>query len=205
MSMAGGVPEDTRARLVRVAREIVVERGYGGLSTAEVIERSGVSRGGLYHHFAGKDELVAAVLETIEIELMERLAVVVADAPSPLAAIERGSAWYFEECLRSRELQRIGLVEGRKALDWSRWRTTISPYGISMFAQTLAAGMEEGEIAKADPEVLAYLLLAAMHEATAIVLAAEDRAGESGRALGALAVLIAGLRGVPPPGVEPTA
>src|ERR1700677_2842735 len=95
--------EVTRERIVQAARELVIEHGYAGVGTAEVQRRAGVSRGGLYHHFSGKQELMGAVIEAVEVDLQERLAAVVADAPDPFAALEIGVQWYLDECLHSKE------------------------------------------------------------------------------------------------------
>ena len=63
----------TRGKIVQAARELVIEHGYEGVSTAEVMQRAGVSRGGLYHHFDGRTELMAAVLAAMEEQAIERL------------------------------------------------------------------------------------------------------------------------------------
>src|ERR1700689_2855087 len=138
--------EIRRERVVAVARELVIERGYAGLSTAEVLRRAGVSRGGLYHHFAGKAELLAAVLEALELDVVAQLAEVVADVSDQLTALHTGIQWYLDECIRSTELQRIGLVEGRKALGWEAWKEVVAPHGLSMLSAALGAAMRGGEI-----------------------------------------------------------
>ncbi len=184
----------TRARIVAVARELVAEHGYAALSTTEVMRRAGVSRGGLYHHFAGKAELLAAVLEALELDVVAQLAAVVADAPDWFTALETGIHWYLDECMRSTELQRAGLVEGRKALGWEAWREVVAPHGLSLLSGGLAAAMDEDAMRRADPDALAHLVLAALHEATALILSAEDRAAARERAGQALGVLVDGLR-----------
>ena len=77
----------TRERIVQAARELVVEHGYDGVSTGQVLDRAQVSRGGLYHHFAGKDELMAAVLEAVERDFAGRLTAAIADARDPFDAL----------------------------------------------------------------------------------------------------------------------
>jgi AcrR family transcriptional regulator len=191
--------QGTRERIVAAARARVAERGYAGLSTAEVLRRAGVSRGGLYHHFAGKAELLAAVLEALELDVVAQLAEVVADAPDQLTALHTGIQWYLDECIRSIELQRIGLVEGRKALGWEAWKEVISPHGLAMLSAALAAAMGGGEIEVADPGVLAHLILAALHEASALIVSAADQTAERDRAGQAMALLIDGLRRRPQP------
>jgi AcrR family transcriptional regulator len=64
--------EATRARLVEAARRLFVERGYEATSTNDVLEAAGVSRGALYHHFATKQELFAAVFERVSEQAITR-------------------------------------------------------------------------------------------------------------------------------------
>jgi AcrR family transcriptional regulator len=45
----------TRAHLVDVATQLFAAHGYDGTSIEAVLAEAGVSRGSLYHHFAGKD------------------------------------------------------------------------------------------------------------------------------------------------------
>ncbi|ANY06841.1 TetR/AcrR family transcriptional regulator [Pseudonocardia sp. HH130630-07] len=53
----------TRARLLAAAAEVFAESGVAGASVETIAERAGHTRGAFYGHFAGKDELVAALLE----------------------------------------------------------------------------------------------------------------------------------------------
>ncbi len=184
----------TRGRIVQAARELVIEHGYDGVSTGQVLQLAGVSRGGLYHHFAGKQELMAAVLEAVESDFAQRLAAAVADAPDPFSALETGVQWYIDECLRSKELQRIGLYEGRKALGWEAWRETIAPYGLQMLADGLDAAIEAGQLEHADAVALAHMILALLHEAVTMNLTAPDPFAERARTGQAVATIIAGLR-----------
>lgn len=184
----------TRERIVQAARELVVEHGYAGVNTTDVLDRAGVSRGGLYHHFDGKDQLMAAVVQAVERDFMVQLAAAVAEQPDPFSALSNGAQWYLDECMRSTELQRVALLEGRAALGWSLWRETVSPYGLSMLGEALAAAMREGQIEPADPTALAHMILAALHEASAIISSAADPDDAREAVGGAVAILINGLR-----------
>jgi AcrR family transcriptional regulator len=184
----------TRARIVQSARELVIEHGYDGVSTDQVLRRAGVSRGGLYHHFSGKHELMCAVLEAVERDFSVRLAAAVSDAPDPFAALETGVQWYLDECLRSVELQRIGLYEGRKALGWSAWRETIAPYGLEMLAAGLEAAVAADQLVAVDPHALAHMILALLHEAVTVILNAPDPVSERERVGTAVGAIIEGLR-----------
>ena len=54
---------DTRARLLDATIQSLVEVGWAGTSTTEVVRRAGVSRGAQVHHYPTKHELVLAAVE----------------------------------------------------------------------------------------------------------------------------------------------
>ncbi|HYG48441.1 MAG TPA: TetR/AcrR family transcriptional regulator [Allosphingosinicella sp.] len=58
--MAG---KDTRGRIVESAMELFWLKGYGSTSIADILSRSQVNSGSLYHFFPGKQDLLIAVLE----------------------------------------------------------------------------------------------------------------------------------------------
>jgi TetR/AcrR family transcriptional repressor of nem operon len=55
--------ERTRARIVEAAARLVYERGVAGTTLDDVRKAAGVSGSQLSHYFAGKDELVQAVID----------------------------------------------------------------------------------------------------------------------------------------------
>jgi hypothetical protein len=88
----------------------------------------------------------------------------VADAGDPLSRLHVGAQRYLDECIRSREIQRIGLYEGRQALGWKRWRESVAPYGVAMLVAALEAAMDARQIVRLDPSALAQALLAMLHD-----------------------------------------
>lgn len=62
-----------KAEIVRTATQLLSERGYQGTSLEEVAERTDIAKATLYHYFAGKDELVAAVLESLTVLVDDHL------------------------------------------------------------------------------------------------------------------------------------
>ena len=55
--------ETTRRKLLDATLQAMLESGCARMTTAEVAERAGVSRGALTHHFPSKDDLVATAVE----------------------------------------------------------------------------------------------------------------------------------------------
>ncbi|MGA2250461.1 TetR/AcrR family transcriptional regulator [Terracidiphilus sp.] len=54
--------ETTRQMIVAAAAPIFNRRGYEGTSMQDVMEATGLEKGGLYRHFSGKEELAAEAL-----------------------------------------------------------------------------------------------------------------------------------------------
>jgi TetR/AcrR family acrAB operon transcriptional repressor len=63
----GALPVEPRARIVEAALEVFGERGIHAATMAEIAARAGLSLSGLHWHFKNKDELVAAIGNSIPI------------------------------------------------------------------------------------------------------------------------------------------
>ena len=77
----------TRGQLVEVATRLFAEHGYEGTSIEAVLAAAGVSRGALYHHFAGKEALFEAVVFAVSERVTAQLAETVRDCPDPVTAL----------------------------------------------------------------------------------------------------------------------
>src|SRR5690349_7669558 len=110
--------EATRAALIEAARELFAVRGYGAVATEEIVRAAGVTRGALYHHFAGKTELFEAVYEEVERRLVEQIASsAISSASDPLAALHAGAQAILDAC-ENPAVQRIALVDAPSVLGW---------------------------------------------------------------------------------------
>jgi AcrR family transcriptional regulator len=74
-------PQSTRQRIIEVATDLFIEKGYEATSLREIAERVGVTKAALYYHFASKSEMVAAILEPFQVVQQEWLAEL-SDAPT---------------------------------------------------------------------------------------------------------------------------
>src|SRR3954449_12712549 len=112
----------TRASLVAAARPLFAARGFADVGTEEIVRAAGVTRGALYHQFADKTELFAAVFEEVEREVTERIAqgAFGGGASTPFAALESGAEQFLAVCSEP-EVQRILLLEAPSVLGWERW------------------------------------------------------------------------------------
>jgi TetR/AcrR family transcriptional repressor of nem operon len=53
----------TRQRIIEKAAPLFNQRGFAGCSMQEILEATGLQKGGIYRHFASKEDLAAAALE----------------------------------------------------------------------------------------------------------------------------------------------
>ncbi len=184
----------TRAALVGVARPLFAERGFGGVGTETIARAAGVSRGALYHQFADKTELFEAVYETIEEDLVRRLAELIAasGATDPLELMTLGADAWLEAC-GEQEVQQIVLLDGPAVLGWQRWREIGMRYGLGLIEGVVNHAIEVGRIAPQPARALAHVLVGALDEAGLYVARAEDQAAASEEMRTVIAALLSGL------------
>lgn len=71
------VPSQTtappREQVLHAAAQLFVTRGFAATSTREIAEKVGIRQASLYYHFAGKDEILAELLERSVRPTMDRI------------------------------------------------------------------------------------------------------------------------------------
>jgi AcrR family transcriptional regulator len=166
--------EATRARLIKVARELFAKRGYANVGTEEIVRRAKVTRGALYHHFRDKRALFRAVHEQIEGELAETIGAQLAEGgDDPLEVMRIGVRTFLDACTEP-EIARIALLEAPAVLGWQEWREIDERYGLGLVIAGLQMGMDAGRLRPQPVRPLAHLMLAAMGEAGMAIANAED-------------------------------
>lgn len=171
-----------------------MERDYDEVPTAEILARSGVSRGALYHHFPSKQDLFRAVYEASERRVLALVATAAATAATPFEALLESARAYLRQAETNEELRRIGLLQSRAVLGWEGWRMVATELGIGVVIAVVTAAIEAGEVAPHDPETTAMVLLGAMIEAAMLVAVAPDRRAARERAEAVVVDLLEGLR-----------
>jgi AcrR family transcriptional regulator len=185
--------EATRTALVRAARQLFAKRGYAAVGTEEIVSRAGVTRGALYHHFRGKDDLFRAVCEQVETELTQKIAARALGGDDPLAALQAG-ADMFLDAAREPEVQQIALLDAPSVLGWEAWREIGERYGLGLIQAALQAAMESGAIAEQPIRPLAHVLLGALDEAAMYLARAHDPKQARAEVGATVARLIEGLQ-----------
>lgn len=149
--------DSTRAALITAGRKLFIDKGFSGTGTPEIVTAAGVTRGALYHHFADKEALFAAVIhaeaETIAAEIESGSA----NLSPPEALIQGGEA--FLAAMRQPGRARLMLVEAPAALS----PETLAEIDVATGGRTLEEGLRAAGVT--EPAPLAALLSAAYDRA----------------------------------------
>jgi AcrR family transcriptional regulator len=85
---------EARDELLEAALRVFARRGYGQAGVDEIAAEAGYSKGALYWHFSGKEELLAALLEErIDAPMRERFALLASAPPEHDMALEATGAF----------------------------------------------------------------------------------------------------------------
>ncbi|WP_203364312.1 TetR/AcrR family transcriptional regulator [Bacillus sp. REN10] len=71
--------EERRNEILDVADELFGQKGFDGTSTNDILEKVGIARGTLYHHFKSKEDIMDALIERYSIRLLDVAQEIAAD------------------------------------------------------------------------------------------------------------------------------
>ena len=191
--------EPSFERLLRAARELFATEGYAATSLDAVCAAAGVTKGSLYHHFAGKAELFEAVFRREAATQSEHVAAEAASGADPWQ-ITRAGVRAFLDVSQDPGVQRIMLLDGVSVLGWERVREIEAEHGLALIKAVIAGLAEAGEIRRPDVDVLAHLLFGALVEGALLMARADDSAAARATVERETWALIDGLRATAPPG-----
>jgi AcrR family transcriptional regulator len=165
----------TKDALIGAARTLWGARGFAEVGTPEIAHAAGVTRGAMYHQFATKAALFLAVIETVEQDVMARLATAVADsrAKTPAAALRVA----VDEWLRvasDPEVRQLVLLDAPSVLGWDGFRDIAQRYSLGMTEQLLTEAIRAGQLPSQPVRPLAHILIGALDEAAMLIATSDD-------------------------------
>ena len=167
----------TRRILLDAARRLFGTEGYTAVGTERIAREAGVTRGALYHQFADKSDLFAALLDEVEAEIAARMlgAVGGIDPADTVALLLAGADAWLDACTEP-DIQRIVLLDGPSVLGWEQWREICLRHSVGLVAALLADGVARGTIPPQPVEPLTHVLIGAVDEAALYVARAPEPA-----------------------------
>jgi AcrR family transcriptional regulator len=165
----------TRQHLIATATEQFATHGYEATSIESVLKASGVSRGSLYHHFASKEVLFAAVLDVLMARIGADLAAAMRAAGDAVAALRAGClAWI--RLAGDRVVQQIMLIDAPAVLGWQRFRELDEKHTLGGIRTLLGAAADSGRIDHQHVDVFAHIVLVTVNEVAVLVARSADPA-----------------------------
>jgi AcrR family transcriptional regulator len=183
--------EATTTALISAARELFAEDGYAATSLDAVVAKAGVTKGALYHHFAGKRELFAAVFAAEQERISAALVAAAGRESDPWDAFEAGCRAFIEIC-QEPGAQRIFLLDAPTALGWETTRELESG-SLQLMERGLERAIDAGRIEDRPVKPLAHLLFGAVCESAMVVARAPDQDEALEEALAELGRLLRSL------------
>jgi AcrR family transcriptional regulator len=163
----------TRGQLIEVATRLFAEHGYEGTSIEAVLSAAGVSRGALYHHFAGKEALFEAVVSAVSEQVTVELTEAVKGCDDPLDAM-RTAAIAWIGLAADPVIQRVVLVDAPSVLGWDRWRAMDDGRTLGTMRAMLQAISDSGRLPAELVGPFSHMILAALDEIVLVIARAPD-------------------------------
>jgi AcrR family transcriptional regulator len=163
----------TRQALLDSGRALFAARGFAGTAREDIVAQAGVTRGALYHHFVGKEQLFRAVFEEMERDVAERIMVAAAAGSDPAEQLRRGCVAFLDLAIDP-AVQRIVLIDAPAVLGWRARREVEAVYGLGLVRDGLQTAMDAGQIRVQPVTPLAHVVLAAVNEAALYIAGATD-------------------------------
>ncbi len=168
MRKAGRKGERTRERIIEQTAPLFNQKGFFGSSLTDVMEATGLKKGGIYNHFSSKEELALQAFDYATGCVSDRLALFLEDKHTAVerllafAAVFRdlamnppvpGGCPLLNTAVEADDAHPELRDRARQAMD--RWRDRI--------AETVRQGRASGELCpQVDPDVVASRFIATL-------------------------------------------
>jgi len=170
--------ESTRGAIVDAAQRHFADRGYDETSVAEILESADVSRGAMYHHFAAKDDVFAAVFVRTSANAIRLAATDQRDEATALEVLTAACLRWLE-VVTEPEFAQVLLVDGPAVLGWERCRVLEEATSLGVMRNAIAATVDAEEVEVPSIDVAARLINAVLAEAALGLVSAPSRANRS--------------------------
>lgn len=91
----------TQNLLLDATIECLIERGWAGTSTTEIVRRAGVSRGAQVHHYPTKEDLVLAAVEHLLERRIREFQATFANLPAAQKSPAAAMRLLYDRCFRA--------------------------------------------------------------------------------------------------------
>jgi AcrR family transcriptional regulator len=185
--------EATRELLVAIARERFVEQGYAQTAMDDIVQRAGVAKGALYHHFNGKDALFKAVYDVVLDETAGAVMAAASAEQDPWDAVRAGLSAFLDACLQP-AFRRIVIIDSVTVLAAQAWERDREGIELPMLRTVLTPLVDSGALPGVALDALAHLALGGLYGSALYIARAADPDAARAEADVVLDVVLRGVR-----------
>jgi len=185
-------PDQRRADILDAAQGLFFARGWDDVTIADVLAQAGISKGGFYHHFAAKEDLLDGVVERFTtaalISAQAARAAASGDALTRFNAfLAESSRWKAEQAPQMKFFLDVMLRPGNDIL-FARITAAASAAAMPVLLEMIAQGVDEGAFDVPDIGLVGETIIAMSQGRRAVLSAAigDAEAGRMDRAVAAL-------------------
>ncbi len=164
----------TRGLIITAATELFADRSYEATSVSDILEAASVSRGAMYHHFASKEDVFAAVFVQTSSDAIRRAAKRVSASVSARSALIEGCLGWLD-AVDVPAVRQILLIDGPRALGWERARLLEEATSLGVMRSAIDRAVRAGELDVSSIDLAARMINAMLAE-VALSVGPRDRA-----------------------------
>lgn len=156
-------PDERREAILDVAQALFMARGWESVTIADVLEAAGISKGGFYHHFSAKEDLLAGIVARMTEQGLAAAEMVRNQASGSaldrLNAFLTGSVrWKADNIAKMRVIAEVLMKPGNDILFQRAFAATAAAV-VPVLQEMIAEGVHEGEFDVADPRLTAEIIV----------------------------------------------
>jgi len=187
----------TRRALIEVAEGLFAESGYAATSLDAIVAGARVTKGALYHHFAGKQDLFEAVFEQVEARASKAIRKGLKSERNPWDKATAGLR-AFLDVVQTPEYRRIVMQEGPSVMGYTRFRELEERSTFNIVGEIVKSVLDDRkwDFDEDMVETFTQIFYGAMAAAGGSVAESQDPAAASARVEVAIGIILAGLRSV---------
>jgi len=167
-------PDARREAILDAAQGLFMARGWEAVTIADVLEAAQISKGGFYHHFTAKEDLLTGIVARMTDQIVAATEAArnraSGDALARLNAFLAGSLrWKAEHAAEMRAFADVLMRPGNDIL-YQRIFNASAKVVVPVLEEMIRKGVEEGVFDVADPRLAAEIVIGLSQGRQAVLL-----------------------------------
>lgn len=157
-------PEERRAQLLGCAQMLFFTKGFEDTTVQDILKVAGVSKGGFYHHFKSKEDLLFGVLDTMVEGVLSQLKDAANDEKAPaldlLHRFLQSRAKYLKEHDYPTQVEIFWIMNQDKNIFLrEQLKNRVRDAAVPILSKIIQKGCDEGVFKVADVETASEIVL----------------------------------------------